>query len=222
LKENSCLYNNFFQYQGPCTYTIAACRYKAKDPFDYFDSCYFIQKFRKIYKVPIQPVSTEDLSVLYIQPPILVKKHGRPQTKRIQKNSWKRKLQKYSNCFGLGYNKRRCTNQPGRKNRYRERARDWALNLTPISILSPLPSGIISVVSSSLSSLSLDKDEEAGLQAKSTDSELESTSGSDSGVTDESIAKEVAIGRKQGRAVITARALPARKRKLPVRYRQEE
>jgi hypothetical protein len=220
LKENSCSCNNFFQYRGPCAYAIAACRYEAEDPFDHFDSCYSIRKFRRTYEVPIQPMSIEDLPVSYIQPPKLVKKRGRPRTKRIRKNSWKRKSQKCSNCFGLGYNKRRCTNQPGRKNGRGERARDWALDLTPISTPSPLPSGIMSFSSSSLSLLSLDEEEEAGSQAKSTDLELESTSGSNSEVTDESMAtKGVAIGKKRGRAVTTARALPARERKLPARYR---
>lgn len=160
-------------------------------------------------------MSIEDLPALHVKPPKLVKKRGRPRTKRIRKNRWKRKPQKCSNCFGLGHNKRRCTNQPGRKNGRGERARDLALNLTLIS--TPLPSGIMSFTSSSLSSLSLDEEEEAGSQAKSTDLELESTSGK---VTDESMAtKGVAIGKKRGRAVTTARALPARERKLPARYR---
>jgi hypothetical protein len=69
--------------------------------------------------------------------------------------------------------------------------------LTSISILLLLPSRIISFISSSSSLLSLDKEEEAGSQAKSTDSELESTSSSNSKITDKSIAtKGVAIGKK--------------------------
>jgi hypothetical protein len=88
LEKRYCLYYNFFQYQGPCIYTIAACCYKAKDPFNYFDSVYYIRKFRKIYKVPITLISIENLSIEKgIQPPKIVKKQGRLQTKRIRKNS---------------------------------------------------------------------------------------------------------------------------------------
>ena len=66
----------------------------------------------------------------------------------------------------------------------------------------------------------VDEEEEAGLQAKSTNLELESASGSNSEVIDKSMAtNRVAIGKKQGRAVIIARTLPARERKLSVRYR---
>jgi hypothetical protein len=37
-----------------------------------------------------------------MQPPKIIKQQGRPQTKKIRKNSWKRKQQKCSNCFTLG------------------------------------------------------------------------------------------------------------------------
>jgi hypothetical protein len=88
LEERCCSYNNFFQYRGPCTHAIAACRYEAEDPFDHFDSVYYIRKFRETYKVPITPISIENLSIEEgIQPPEIVKKRGRPRTKRIRKNS---------------------------------------------------------------------------------------------------------------------------------------
>jgi hypothetical protein len=129
LKENSCSCNNFFQYRGPCSHAIAACRYQIEDPFDYFDTVYFVRKFRKTYEVPMTPVSTENLvPSMDLNPPKLIRKRGRPQKKRIRKSSWNKKEVKCGNCFGFGHNKRSCTNQPGRKNGRGERARDWALD----------------------------------------------------------------------------------------------
>jgi hypothetical protein len=78
LKENSYLYNNFFQYRGFCSYAIATCRYKVENSFDHFDTIYFVRKFRKIYKVAITLVSTKNLVPSKdINPPKLVKKRGR-------------------------------------------------------------------------------------------------------------------------------------------------
>jgi hypothetical protein len=61
LKERSCSYNNFFQYQGPCAHAIAACQYKAEDPFNHFDSTYKVRKFRRTHEVLITPISIENL-----------------------------------------------------------------------------------------------------------------------------------------------------------------
>jgi predicted nucleic acid-binding Zn finger protein len=215
LEEKYCSCYNFFQYRGPCTHAIAACCYKAEDPFDYFDSVYYVRKFRETYKVPITPISIENLSVEEgMQPPKIVKKRGRPQTKRIRKNSWKRKQQKYSNCFGLGHNKRRCTNQPGRKNGRGERARDWVLDSSlssrSILLLSTIsaPSSLSSLVVRMLDTLS---SEEASSQANSTDSG-ESTNDSEGEAT----------GMKRRRPAAPTRAMPARQRRKPARYQEVE
>jgi hypothetical protein len=72
------------------------------------------------------PITIENLSSNPdLHPPRLVKKRGRPKTTRIRKGAWNRKQRKCSNCLQLGYNRRRCTNQPSSKNGRGERARDW-------------------------------------------------------------------------------------------------
>jgi hypothetical protein len=60
-------------------------------------------------------LSTENLIPnIEIKPPIIVRKRGRPKTKRIRKGAWKKKSTQCSTCQGLGHNKRRCTNKPQR------------------------------------------------------------------------------------------------------------
>jgi hypothetical protein len=225
------LYNNFFQYRGPCIYTITVCRFETEDSFNYFESIYYIWKFRRIYKVAITPMSIENLSQEEgIQPPRIVKKYRRLQTKRIRKNSWKRKQQKYSNCFGLGHNKRYCTNQPGRKNRRGERARDWALDSSlssrSILLLSTIstPSSLSSSVVRMLNALSSEEAEEEDSQANSTDSGLSelfqnlSKSTSDNGGAAATGMKR----RRPGAIAEPAREMPARQRRKPARYQAEE
>jgi Fe2+ transport system protein B len=167
------------------------------------------------------PISIENLSIEEgIQLPKIVKKQGRLQTKRIWKNSWKRKQQKYSNCFGLGYNKRCCTNQPGRKNRYREHARDWALDLSlssrstlllnTISAPSSLSSSVVRMLDT-LSSEEAEEAEEASLQANSTDSGESTNNG-----------EGEATGIKYRRPAAPTKAIPARQRRKPARYQEVE
>jgi hypothetical protein len=164
-----------------------------------------------------------------MQPPKIVKKQGRPRTKRIRKNSWKRKQQKCSNCFALGHNKRCYTNQPGRKNGRGERARDWVFDLSSRSTLSlstiSTPSSLPSSTVRMLNAFSSEEAEEASSQTNSTDSG-ESTNNNEG----------VAIGMKRGRtaataaaiattavtAAVTVRAMPAKQRRKPARYQEVE
>jgi hypothetical protein len=116
LKENTCTCNNFWQYHGPCTHALTACYYDVEDPYKHFDKAYKVGAFRKCYSVPMPPLSTENLIPnIEIKPPIIVRKRGRPKTKRIRKGAWKKKSTQCSTCQGLGHNKRRCTNQPQRR-----------------------------------------------------------------------------------------------------------
>jgi hypothetical protein len=70
------------------------------------------------------PLSIENLpSDLFILPPLIAKKRGRPRTKRIRKGALKRKQRKCTNCLQLGHNKRRCVAQPAQNGRA-ERARN--------------------------------------------------------------------------------------------------
>jgi hypothetical protein len=45
----------------PCTYAIAACLHKAKDPFDNMDYKYSVEAYRKTYKHFLVPLSIEGL-----------------------------------------------------------------------------------------------------------------------------------------------------------------
>ena len=160
-------------------------------------------------------ISTENLeSSEDIYPPKLVKKRGRPRAKRMQKNNWKRKPQKCSNCFSLGHNKRRCTNQPGRKNGRGERARDW---LSDDGRNSDSGSGGGRNISSSDGSGSGSESCDDG---DSDGSSRDNSTGSDDGqsntdnrrIIDESEDGELILEKEP------ERVLPARQRKRPARY----
>jgi hypothetical protein len=73
-------------------------------------------------------LSIENLpSDLFILPPLIAKKKGRPREKRIRKGALKRKQRKCTNCLQLGHNKRRCVAQPAQNGRA-ERVRDWDIS----------------------------------------------------------------------------------------------
>lgn len=125
LAENGCTCQNFWEYYGPCSHAIAACRYEATDPYEHFSKTYTVKYYRRTYEVAMPPLSIDNLpSDPKILPPLIVKKRGRPKEKRIRKGALKRKQTKCGNCLQLGHNKRRCVEQPARNGRA-ERARDW-------------------------------------------------------------------------------------------------
>jgi hypothetical protein len=125
LRERVCNCKNFYEYQGPCVHAIAACRFDAEDPFDYFLPVYTLKIYRDTYKKSITPVSIEGLaSDPVIQPPRLVKKRGRPKTRRHRKGETKQSQRKCGRCGVLGHNARTCVgleNKTGRE----ERSRQW-------------------------------------------------------------------------------------------------
>jgi hypothetical protein len=61
LRQKTYTCTNFFEYLGPCTYAITACRFEAEDPYVYFNWAYRIMSYRKTYYNPMMPVSIEDL-----------------------------------------------------------------------------------------------------------------------------------------------------------------
>ncbi len=120
-----CSYKNFYEYQGLCTHAITAYWFDREDPFDYFLPFYTLKVYQDTYKKSITPILIENLtSDLFIQPPRLVKKRGRPNTKRHRKGETKQSQRKYRRCRELGHNVRTCV---GLENRARrgERARQW-------------------------------------------------------------------------------------------------
>lgn len=126
LPQRTCTCHNFHEYSGPCAHAITACRYEIKDPYAYFHWAYTVRSYRKTYHTPMKPVSIEDLaSDPDLLPPEPCKLRGRPKTKRIRKNAWKRQERKCGNCRQMGHNTRRCTGLPVAKNGRGERARDW-------------------------------------------------------------------------------------------------
>jgi hypothetical protein len=126
LSKRTCTCHNFYEYSGPCAYAITACRFKAVDPYTYFHFAYLTRSYRKTYQIPMKPISIEDLALdPDILPPKPCKLRGRPKTKRIRKNAWKRQERRCGNYRQTGHNTRRCTGLPAAKNGRGERARDW-------------------------------------------------------------------------------------------------
>ena len=118
LQKQVCDYTNFYEYQGPCIHAITACRFNGEDPFDYFLFFYTLKAYWDIYKKLITPVSIENLtSNPIIQPPRLVKKRGRPKTKRYRKGETKQSQRKYRRCRELEHNTRTCVGLGNRARR---------------------------------------------------------------------------------------------------------
>ena len=84
----------FYKYQSPYAHGIAAEKYQAEDPLNFFYDTYSTRAsraYRKTCSHPFPPISIEDLVVDHnIKPPILRKQAGRPRTKRIRKEAWER------------------------------------------------------------------------------------------------------------------------------------
>ena len=82
----------FYKYQSPYTHGIAAEKYQAEDPLNFFYDTYSTRASRAYRKTCSHPflISIEDLVVDHnIKPPMLRKQAGRPRTKRIRKEAWK-------------------------------------------------------------------------------------------------------------------------------------
>jgi hypothetical protein len=129
LEERTCGCTRFDEYNSPCSHGIAAIRFVKKNPFDYFDNCYFLQTYRKTYSMAIPPISIQGLkSDERTLPPIVHKKRGRPPTKRIRKSQlWRNKKAPRSCgiCGERGHDRRKCYGQPlasGKQQRARDRA----------------------------------------------------------------------------------------------------
>jgi len=84
--DNWCTCRNFWEYHGPCSYTITACRYAAEDSFMHFAATLKVKPYRRTYKVAMPPILAENFpSDPDILPPLLVKRRGRPRQKRVKK-----------------------------------------------------------------------------------------------------------------------------------------
>ena len=70
---SSCSCGKFFQYRGPCSHTIAACQYEVEDYFIYFDTKYYVQKYKRTYEIPLAPLDIENLCSDGLDPPKIVK-----------------------------------------------------------------------------------------------------------------------------------------------------
>ena len=117
LSQMTCTCYSFYEYSGPCTHAITACRYEIEDPYTYFHWAYTIRSYRKTYHIPMKPISIEDLAPHpNVLPPKLRKLRGRPKTKRVRKNTWNRQKRKYRNYIQTGHNTRRYTSLPVAKN----------------------------------------------------------------------------------------------------------
>ncbi len=130
LKDNSCDCTDFEQYNSPCAYAITACRYATEDPYSYVDERYSVEVYRRTYEHFILPMNIENLvSEQGILPPVFKKQRGRPKTKRIRKDAYKRKATHCGNCGGINHNRRSCRSAPAYNGR-QQRARDRELSIS--------------------------------------------------------------------------------------------
>src|SRR5258706_642038 len=127
LKAITCECTNFQEYRSPCAHAIAAIVKDAENPFDYFDISFYLEQYRKSYERSLPPVSIAALKKDgKTGPPIIIKKRGRPSTKRIRKQAtWCKNLMKRrcGTCEQYGHDRRTCKNQPV-ESYQRQRLRD--------------------------------------------------------------------------------------------------
>jgi hypothetical protein len=92
LKAITCECTNFQEYRSPCAHVIAAIVKDAENPFDYFDTSFYLEQYRKSYERPLPLVSIVALKKDGKTGPLVtIKKRGRPATKRIRKQATWRK-----------------------------------------------------------------------------------------------------------------------------------
>jgi hypothetical protein len=86
LTKELCTCKDFYEYQGPCTHTIAVSRYQGDDLLALFCNRYPTQYFRYTYSHPVIPVLINDLqSDSSILPLLIHKQPRRLHTKRYRK-----------------------------------------------------------------------------------------------------------------------------------------
>lgn len=122
---SSCECRLFQEYVAPCSHAIAAIKFIEKEPLDYFFETYTRDYYRKIYRRAIEPVNITDLKATpWIEPPLKVKKRGRPTTQRIRNHVQEEKeKRRCGECKQFGHYKNRCPNKPV-KNGRAQRTRD--------------------------------------------------------------------------------------------------
>jgi SWIM zinc finger len=129
LKERTCDCTLFEEYDSPCTHAIAACRYKAEDPYKLFAEEYTMSAYQKTYEHFLPPFSIENLaSTSGFLPPVFKNQRGRPTTKQIRKGAWKRKEKKCLKCYGKGHNIWKCRFAPAINGR-QQRTREWDMSI---------------------------------------------------------------------------------------------
>jgi len=129
LQERACGCTCFEEYNSPCAHGIAAIRFKKLNPFDFFDKCYLLRRYRSTFATALPPISIPGLKPDgKTLPPIVHKKRGRPPVKRIRKSQLWRKTKaprSCGNCGERGHDRRKCYGQPlesGKEQRARDRA----------------------------------------------------------------------------------------------------
>jgi hypothetical protein len=61
---------NFQEYASPCAHAIIACRYEAKNPFEYFGLAFTMESYWQTYEHFLIQINIENLeSTTGIQPP---------------------------------------------------------------------------------------------------------------------------------------------------------
>ena len=82
LVDETCSCGEFFERGLPCEHACALSLHKGQDPSIYASCAFSSEVLKRLYNIPIVPVSLNLLSSDNLQPPITVNKIGRPK-KRI-------------------------------------------------------------------------------------------------------------------------------------------
>lgn len=61
LKEHTCNYTRFEEYDSPCIHAIVAYQHEVEDPYKLFAEEYTVSMYRKTYNHFLQPFSIENL-----------------------------------------------------------------------------------------------------------------------------------------------------------------
>lgn len=111
----SCTCLEFQHRKLPCRHVMAVFKEQTLDPEDYTSQLYSVNTYRNIYleDYALDPIRIEDLKPSSrCRAPLIQKKSGRPQKKRLRKSLKQKKKQHCTICGSENHNRRQCDGNP--------------------------------------------------------------------------------------------------------------
>ena len=117
LQESTCTCLKFQDRHLPCRHAMAFCKDQVLDPDDFTSPVYTVDNYRNTYSqdFALDPIRVQDLeSSVSCLAPLVQKKSGRPQKKRLRKSAQKRiKAKRHCTISGSkNHNRRQCDQEP--------------------------------------------------------------------------------------------------------------